>query len=88
VGARRKDIKLQFLVESIAISSIGGVLGIAVGVGIAHGVALYADWRTVVTLPSVVLATFVSVAVGVVSGFSRDPRFQDRPRCRSRPRAG
>ncbi len=69
VGARRKDIKLQFLVESFSISFIGGVLGIAVGIAIAHGVALYADWRTVVTVPSVVLATFVSVAVGVVSGF-------------------
>ena len=69
VGARRRDIKVQFLVESFSISVVGGVLGIAVGFAIAHGVALYADWRTVVTLPSVVLATFVSVAVGVVSGF-------------------
>ena len=69
VGARRRDIKLQFLVESFSISFIGGVLGIGAGVAIAHGVALYADWRTVVTVPSVVLATFVSVAVGVVSGF-------------------
>jgi putative ABC transport system permease protein len=69
VGARRNDIKLQFLVESFAISAAGGVLGIAVGIGIAHGVALYADWRTVVTLPSVALATMVSVAVGVASGF-------------------
>ncbi len=69
VGARRKDIKLQFLVESFSISFIGGVLGIAVGIAIAHGVALYADWRTVVTVPSVILSTFVSVAVGVLSGF-------------------
>ncbi len=43
VGARRRDIKLQFLVESFAISAAGGVLGIAVGIAIAHGVALYAD---------------------------------------------
>jgi putative ABC transport system permease protein len=69
VGARRSDIKLQFLVESFAISVVGGVLGIAVGIAIAHGVALYAEWRTVVTLPSVALATLVSVAVGVASGF-------------------
>jgi putative ABC transport system permease protein len=69
VGARRRDIKVQFLVESFSISVVGGVLGIAVGIAIAHGVALYADWRTVVTLPSVMLATFVSVAVGVASGF-------------------
>ena len=69
VGARRRDIKLQFLVESFAISVAGGILGIAVGIAIAHGVALYADWRTVVTLPSVALATLVSVAVGVASGF-------------------
>jgi putative ABC transport system permease protein len=69
VGARRSDIKLQFLVESFAISVVGGVLGIAVGIAIAHGVAIYAEWRTVVTVPSVALATLVSVAVGVASGF-------------------
>jgi putative ABC transport system permease protein len=68
VGARRRDIKLQFLVESFSISFLGGVLGIAVGIAIAYLVALYADWRTVVTVPSVVLATFVSIAVGVLSG--------------------
>ena len=68
VGARRRDIKLQFLVESFSISFLGGVLGIAVGIAIAYLVALYADWRTVVTVPSVVLASFVSIAVGVLSG--------------------
>jgi putative ABC transport system permease protein len=43
-------------------------VGVGVGIAIAHAVALYADWHTVVTLPSVVLSTFVSVAVGVLSG--------------------
>jgi putative ABC transport system permease protein len=68
VGARRRDIRIQFLVESFSISLVGGLVGVGVGIAIAHAVALYADWHTVVTLPSVVLSTFVSVAVGVLSG--------------------
>jgi putative ABC transport system permease protein len=68
VGARQRDIRLQFLVESFAISSLGGLLGIAAGIAIAHGVALYADWAIVVTVEAVVVATAVSVTVGILSG--------------------
>jgi putative ABC transport system permease protein len=68
LGARRRDIRFQFLVESFSISLIGGLAGIAAGLAIAYGVASYADWPTVVTVPSVLLATLVSVGVGVLSG--------------------
>jgi putative ABC transport system permease protein len=68
VGAKRADIRLQFVIEAFAISLFGGVAGVAVGVGIARGVAAYAGWPTVVTLVSVLLATGVSVAVGLTSG--------------------
>ncbi|MGH9320032.1 MAG: ABC transporter permease [Vicinamibacteria bacterium] len=69
VGAHRRDILLQFLVESFSISFIGGSVGIVLGIAMAYSVAFYADWPTVVTLSSVILATLVSVAVGVLSGF-------------------
>ena len=68
VGARRRDIRTQFLLTSFALSALGGLAGVVLGVGIAAIVAAYADWPTVVTASSVLLATGVSVTVGVVSG--------------------
>jgi len=68
VGARRLDIRNQFIIESFSISALGGVLGIAVGLLIAKAVAAYAGWPTVVTLASIVLSTGVSIAVGLASG--------------------
>ena len=68
VGATRADIRAQFVIEAFAISAAGGLLGIVMGLGIAKTVALYAKWDTVVTVGSIVLATAVSVAVGLVSG--------------------
>ena len=68
VGARRKDIKLLFLMESFAISAIGGLTGIVLGVVIAKIVAASAGWPTAVTPLSVILSSGVSVAVGLISG--------------------
>ena len=68
VGARRADIRNQFIVESFSISLLGGLAGIVVGVTIAGIVAVWAEWPTVVTVFSVVLSTGVSVAVGLASG--------------------
>jgi putative ABC transport system permease protein len=68
VGARRLDIRNQFIIESFSISALGGVFGIAVGLLIAKLVAAYAGWPTVVTIASIVLSTGVSIAVGLASG--------------------
>jgi putative ABC transport system permease protein len=68
IGADHTDICLQFLVESFSISAIGGLLGVAMGVGIARSVSFYARWPTVVTVTSIALAIGVSLAVGVLSG--------------------
>jgi len=68
VGARRADIRFQFLVTAFSLAMIGGLLGVAMGLGIARIVAAYADWPTVVTTWSVVLSLGVSVFVGVGSG--------------------
>jgi putative ABC transport system permease protein len=68
VGARRADIRFQFLVTAFSLSMIGGLFGVAMGLGIARVVAAYADWPTVVTTWSVALSLGVSVAVGVGSG--------------------
>jgi putative ABC transport system permease protein len=68
VGARRNDIVRQFLLESILISTAGGILGIAFGYLLSWGIARAAEWKTIVTSSSIVIAFGVSVGVGVVFG--------------------
>ena len=69
VGAKRRDIQLQFLTEAFAISVLGGLVGVAMGITLARVVAAWAGWDTVVTLPAVVLSAAVAMAVGLASGF-------------------
>jgi putative ABC transport system permease protein len=67
-GARRIDIVRQFLAESTLISIGGGLLGIAFGFFLSWLIASVAQWKTIVTPISVIVAFGVSVAVGVVFG--------------------
>ncbi len=73
VGARRNDIRLQFLVEATVLSLMGGVLGIALGYALAAiGTALLANFspnaRAEVSLDAILLATLTSIAVGIFFG--------------------
>ncbi|MFN0244686.1 MAG: ABC transporter permease [Planctomycetota bacterium] len=69
IGARGRDVLAQFLVESIVLSGIGGVIGIALGGGGAIAVSYYARWPAIVSPQSIVIAVVFSGAVGVVFGF-------------------
>jgi putative ABC transport system permease protein len=68
VGARSFDIRFQFIVESFAISLIGGLTGIVAGLALARGVAAVAGWETIVTGSSILLSTGVAMTVGLASG--------------------
>jgi len=68
VGARRRDIVRQFLVETTMITTTGGALGVLFGVGLSQLVGRFAGWSTIITSGSIVLAFAVSVSVGLIFG--------------------
>jgi putative ABC transport system permease protein len=68
LGATRRDITLQFLLESLLMTVSGGVLGIAIGAAVSVGITAYAGWATHVSAAAVAIAFAVSFAVGVGFG--------------------
>jgi macrolide transport system ATP-binding/permease protein len=68
IGATNKDIMVQFLIESVLMSFLGGVSGILLGGGTAVLITLFAGWTVRVSLSSIILATTFSLAVGIVFG--------------------
>jgi len=69
LGARTRDILGQFLVEAVTLSLIGGLVGVALGVGGAMAVASLAGWRVVLSPAAVGLAVAFAFGVGVLFGF-------------------
>jgi putative ABC transport system permease protein len=69
VGARGRDILLQFLIEAVTLSVIGGVIGIGLGVGVSQLLAAKMNWPTLTSLTSIVVAFLFSAAVGIFFGF-------------------
>lgn len=69
VGASTGDILLQFLVEAVAISLVGGIIGIGVGVITSTIISRVAQWSTVLSTGSIVLAFTFSGLVGVFFGY-------------------
>ena len=66
VGATNRQILNQFLVEGLALTIVGGVIGVILSLLINVGLKIYTDWQPVINIPIVVLAVAVSVAVGVI----------------------
>lgn len=68
IGANNKDILVQFLIEAVLMSFIGGLIGIILGSGTSVLITLVAGWSARVSLSSIILATVFSLAVGIIFG--------------------
>ena len=69
VGAKTRDILSQFLVEAVTLSVAGGAIGIALGITVSALISHFAQWSTLVSPGSIVLAFIFSALVGVFFGF-------------------
>jgi putative ABC transport system permease protein len=69
IGARGRDVLLQFLVEAIVISLFGGLIGIALGFGLSIGIERFAQWPTSIPADWIGVAFGVAAATGVFFGF-------------------
>ncbi len=68
IGAKKKEILEQFLIESVLISFLGGGIGILLGIGISRIVSDLGGWETIVSTQSIILAFGFSVAIGIFFG--------------------
>ena len=69
IGARGRDVLLQFLVEAIVISLFGGFLGLGIGYGLSAGIKRFLEWPAVIPADAVFVAFGFSAAIGIFFGF-------------------
>jgi len=69
VGARSRDILIQFLIEAVTLSAAGGVMGIALGIAAAKITSHFTGWPTLTPYAWIGIACLSSAAIGIVSGF-------------------
>lgn len=69
VGAHGSDILTQFLIEAVSLSSVGGIIGIIVGVVGSKAISAYKHWPSLISPSSILIAFLFSAAVGIFFGF-------------------
>jgi len=69
IGAKRSDILMQFLLEALIMSGMGGVLGVLIGIGSAYAIGRLTNYVTLTQISSVMLSLSVSMAVGIFFGY-------------------
>ena len=69
VGARGRDILMQFLIEALVLSLLGGIIGIIFGVAGSSAISNIAKWPTIITAFSIILSFGFSIAIGIFFGF-------------------
>jgi putative ABC transport system permease protein len=68
IGAKRKQIIIQFIIETVVLSTVGGFIGIGVGILIPVVITYFAGMPTVITLHSIILPLLISAGVGIAFG--------------------
>ncbi|MFA6243665.1 MAG: FtsX-like permease family protein, partial [Candidatus Hydrogenedentales bacterium] len=68
LGAKKRDIVLQFVIETVLLSATGGIIGVILGLAIPLVITYFADLKTIVTFWSPILAFSISALVGVIFG--------------------
>ena len=68
IGAKKLDIRMQFIAEAVAISLAGGLIGVGLGYGISKAVAIFSGWSTIITTGSIGLSFGVSSVIGLIFG--------------------
>lgn len=69
IGAKRRDILLQFLIESVTLSSVGGIIGISLGLAIYYVIIYFVKWPFLFSTFSILISFFFAFAVGIFFGF-------------------
>ncbi len=70
LGATKRDILMQFLIEAVALSVSGGIIGIIAGISASYAIELSTDIKTIVSPFSVLISFFVSITVGLIFGIT------------------
>jgi len=68
IGAKRRQIVFQFLIETVVLSTTGGIIGLGVGVLIPFLITIFSGMMTVITLSGVLLPLFISMTIGIIFG--------------------
>lgn len=68
IGAKRHNILTQFLLEALALSITGGLIGIMVGVGLTRLVTNLMGWQTLISIPSIMVSVIFAATVGIIFG--------------------
>jgi putative ABC transport system permease protein len=69
VGAGPWNVQAQFLIEAIVLSTLGGIAGVIVGLGATRLISAFAGWQTLTSVPPLLVAFLVALAVGLVFGY-------------------
>jgi len=69
IGAKKKDVLLQFLIESVTLSSVGGVVGITLGLAVYYTIIFFLKWPFIISPSSIVISFFFAFAVGIFFGY-------------------